>query len=61
VFSRFDPYTGSLYYDKIDSMGRSVQHITEYFASPPVTLCNLTVWRQFKQELLTNQLDVSKF
>lgn len=57
VRSSFDPLTGALFYNKIDSNGFTVQSANEFFPTPPIAVCeNNTSWQQFQKILLNNQI-----
>lgn len=44
VQSRYDPLAGVLQYEKIDQRGNTVQRIEQYYPTPPIASCNLTLW-----------------
>lgn len=51
VVSRFDALSGALFYDKLDRNGFTVQRVAQYFATPPIASCNLTLWGTILQSL----------
>ncbi len=58
VQSRYDPLAGVLLYEKIDLRGNTVQRIEQYYPTPPIARCNLTLWSNIQQSLLNSQISL---
>lgn len=56
VISRFDPATGTLFYDMLDANGNTIQRIEQFYAVPPIAVCNQTIWSVVQQSLAASQL-----
>jgi hypothetical protein len=44
VAAKFQPESGMLYYDKLDSEGRIIEHIQKFYPIPPESKCNQTTF-----------------
>lgn len=51
VAAKFQPDSGMLFYDKLDSEGRIVERIEKFYPIPPVSECSQTTYGAFLKSL----------
>jgi hypothetical protein len=51
VAAKFQPDSGMLFYDKLDSQGRIIERIEKFYPIPPVSECNQITYGAFLQSL----------
>jgi hypothetical protein len=51
VAAKYQPDSGTLFYDKLDKQGYIVERIEKFYPLPPVSECNQTTYGAFLKSL----------